>query len=279
MPESRRCADRTAGRQWHRRQTGITALGVGSVRIGGTHLTGIGLSARLSMAVAMGLLASTVLAPAATAAAEYHVDELRIGSAKAVNIAAAPGPCADAAYRLLGATWPKGSYSWSYHAPSTPKYLPLGGVVNVLSKSFDNIANANNDCGLPDNVSATHSYLGSTATKAKCGRRDNKNVIGFKALEFGVLAVTCYWTRAGRMVEADMQITTREQWALSNASCSNEMILEATITHEAGHVFGLDHVGERKHGRLTMSPYIDGSCDDNESTLGWGDIRGLEAMY
>jgi hypothetical protein len=230
--------------------------------------------------VATALLVSTFMAPAASAALEYHVDELRISSAPtAVRINASPGPCADSAFRLLGASQPGGSYSWSYNAASTPKYLAKAGVVSVLGKSFDNITGANNDCGRPDNVSATHTYLGTTATRAKCGRRDSKNVIGFKALESGVLAVTCYWTRKGRIVEADMQITTRERWALSPSSCFDEMILEATITHEAGHVFGLDHVGERKHGRLTMSPYVDGSCDNNEATLGWGDIRGLEAMY
>jgi hypothetical protein len=235
--------------------------------------------------LATAVLAATFLAPAAAAAApQLHIEQLRIitgspASGRSVRINAAPGPCADSAYRLLGASQPGGSYSWSYNAASTPTYLSKAGVVSVLNKAFSNITDVNNDCGLPDNVSATHTYLGTTSTRAKCGRRDSHNVIGFNQLEFGVLAVTCYWTRGGRITEADMQITTLEQWALSPSSCFNEMILEATVTHEAGHVFGLDHVGERKHGRLTMSPYIDGSCDDNESTLGWGDIRGLEAMY
>lgn len=238
---------------------------------------------RVLTLLAMAVLGATFFAPAAAAAPLlFHVEELRLTStaqAQPVRINAAPGPCADSAYRPLGASQPGGSYSWSYNAASTPKYLAKAGVVGVLNKSFSNITDVNNDCGLPDNVSATHTYLGTTTTKAKCGRRDSHNVIGFKALEFGVLAVTCYWTRGGQITEADMQITTLERWALSPTSCFNEMILEATVTHEAGHVFGLDHVGERKHGRLTMSPYIDGSCDDNESTLGWGDIRGLEAMY
>jgi hypothetical protein len=56
-------------------------------------------------------------------------------------------------------------------------------------------------------------------------------------------------------------------------------MLEAVLTHEAGHVFGLAHVGESRHGRLTMSPYIDGVCNNQESTLGLGDLRGLEALY
>ena len=99
-----------------------------------------------------------------------------------------------------------------------------------------------------------------------------------RAFASGVLAVTCYWIRGGKIVEADMRITTRESWALSLANCHGDMpLLESTITHEAGHVFGLDHVGERKHGRLTMSPFLDGPCNDNEATLGLGDMLGLEA--
>ena len=144
---------------------------------------------------------------------------------------------------------------------------------------FTNITSARNTCGIADNVDATHVFLGNTSTKARCASRDHRNVIGFRALDFGVLAVTCFWTFNGRMVEADMQITTREHWALSKATCNDEPLLEATVTHEAGHVYGLDHVGERRHGRLTMSPFLDGPCNNNESTLGRGDIRGLQQLY
>jgi hypothetical protein len=77
-----------------------------------------------------------------------------------------------------------------------------------------------------------------------------------------------------------MKITTRESWALSMSSCHGNMVmLESTVTHEAGHVFGLDHVGENKHGRLTMSPYLDGPCENGEATLGKGDVAGLASLY
>ena len=52
-----------------------------------------------------------------------------------------------------------------------------------------------------------------------------------------------------------------------------------TYIYEAGHAFGLGHVGEPKHGRLTMSVFIDSLCENQEATLGFGDLRGLEALY
>lgn len=228
----------------------------------------------------------SLAAPAAGATPRFHVHELRMPAGvaasravKPVTTNAAPNACNDNAYKLLGAAQQGGSYAWSFHAASTPSYLNKSSVLNVLQKSFSNITNASNDCGLADTVDATHNYLGTTSTRAKCGSRDSRNIIGFRQLEYGVLAVTCYWTSGGRIVEADMQITTRETWALSVASCSNDMMLEATITHEAGHVYGMDHVSERRHGRLTMSPFSDGPCDNSEASLGWGDIRGLGALY
>ena len=62
-------------------------------------------------------------------------------------------------------------------------------------------------------------------------------------------------------------------------SASNEYMLEPVVTHEVGHAYGLDHVGEINHGRLTMSIFIDGTCENQESTLGLGDMKGLEALY
>jgi Matrixin len=242
---------------------------------------------RLVVGVSAALAMLGMALPAAAVGAELDLHELRIPVSSRPGSAgggggggsSSPNPCADNAFNLLGGSQPDGSYRWAFNAASTPAYLDRASVRNVLIESFSNVTGVNNDCGLPDQVSATHTYLGKTSVRAKCNQRDSRNVIGFKPLPFGVLAVTCFWTTNGRIVEADMQITTRERWALSLASCFNEMMLEATITHEAGHVFGLDHIGERRHGRLTMSPFIDGPCDNNEATLGLGDVRGLEAMY
>jgi hypothetical protein len=163
--------------------------------------------------------------------------------------------------------------------------MTTANVLTVLKKAFNNITNENNDCGRADTVSATWSYLGTTTrvlgvTKAgACGSADGHNTVGFGALPAGYLALTCVRSVSGSIVEIDIRLATGNHWALGLSGCFNSYLLEAVATHEIGHAYGLDHVGETNHGRLTMSTYIDGPCENQESTLGLGDMKGLEALY
>ena len=240
-------------------------------------------SAVRRIAALLGALVIVTLAAPSATAATLEIDELRLGRARVgaagSAVGVSPAPCADGKYNLIGAKWRDSEYRWAFHAASTPSYLTRKAVRNVLIRSFSNITNARNDCGLADNVSATHAFLGKTAARPRCGDRDGRNVVGFGRLERGVLGVTCFWRIGDRMIEADVIFNTRERWALTTKGCVAEPMLEATATHEAGHVFGVDHVGERRHGRLTMSTYLDGPCQNGEATLGLGDVRALEALY
>jgi hypothetical protein len=226
-------------------------------------------------------MVAVLLALAAPASAQpvLVIEDLRVEAQGAVRATSSPSPCQDDAYNLLGGRWNK-TYEWSFRRASTPAGMNRATTANVLVRSFNNVVNGKNDCDRPDRISATHSYLGTTDRKPNCRQRDNHNVVAFGRMDMGVLAVTCFWISGGRIVEADMRINNRENWALAMAGCVGDRpSLEATITHEVGHVFGLDHVGERRHGRLTMSPFIDGPCQNNEATLGWGDLRGLQQLY
>jgi hypothetical protein len=229
------------------------------------------------VAVLFGLSLLVASAPPAATEPQMHGHAVRAAAQTARTVDAAD-PCADNAYGLFGPRW-ETTLKWYFAASSTPSGLSRTGVRDVIKRAFANVTGARNDCGRGDNVSATALYKGTTSRRAKCNGRDGYNVVGFRSLSADVLAYACYWYVGGRMVEADIQINNTVSWALGVAGCVNKQVLEATMTHEAGHVFGLDHVPEAGHARLTMSPLLNGLCNNEESSLGLGDLLGLEALY
>jgi hypothetical protein len=239
-----------------------------------------------TLCMAIGLLAAPPAAAAGTRSAaadgivRLQVHDLRavshVGASRTVD--ASPAACKDGAYSFDGPRW-RSTYGWSFRAGSTPAYLSRSAAETAIRSGVTNIVTGRNDCGLPDRINAKASYLGRTSARPSCNRSDGRNVVGFRSLPDGVAARACWWMVGNRIVEADIQVSTAVRWATSRAGCVNELMLEAVVTHEAGHVFGMGHVGERKHGRLTMSTFIDGPCNNQESTLGLGDLRGLEALY
>jgi hypothetical protein len=105
-------------------------------------------------------------------------------------------------------------------------------------------------------------------------------VVGFGTPPSGYLGMTCWWTMSGIIFESDMRLNKAYYHFYVNkpSSCSNRYSIEAVVTHEFGHAFGLAHVSETYHPSLTMSTVIR-SCQASESTLGLGDVRGLNALY
>jgi hypothetical protein len=175
---------------------------------------------------------------------------------------------------------------WAFRASSTPDDLSRSAVARALKRSVTNITGAHNDCGRVDRVSATSDYLGTTArpldfaTVGSCKPQgDGVNVVGFGRVPDHDAALTCIWSIGDQIIEADMKLDRNAEWATSLSSCAVASLLESVATHEFGHVYGLGHVSEADHGRLTMSERLDGFCESNETTLGVGDMLGLEKLY
>jgi Matrixin len=235
------------------------------------------------VAVLLAVAAFLAAATPASARPAALVDATLAASSPAA-ITSSPAPCSDSKYNLIGPKW-KQTLRWSYRSSTTPSYLTTAAVVTVLKRAFNNMTMERNDCGRIDRVSATSNYLGTTShfigvTKAgACGSSDGANTVGFGALPAGYLALTCVRSVGTSITEIDIRLGTGISWALDIGNCLNDFMLEAVATHEIGHAYGLDHVAETIHGRLTMSTYIDGTCENQESTLGLGDMKGLEALY
>jgi hypothetical protein len=223
-----------------------------------------------------------------------HHDHDRASAATAASAAAsasvsaafaAAGPCSDGAHLTYGHRWGK-SYRWRFKASTRPGGLNRDKVIAAVKNAVINVTGAHNDCQQADQVGAQHTYLGGTnkaagiAANSGCGRADGVNAVAFGNLAGGDLAMTCWWTLGGKVVEADVKLNKAEYGWVVNVPkrCSRKWSIEAVATHEFGHVFGLGHVSEATHPALTMSPSIR-SCQRSEASLGLGDLLGLEKKY
>jgi hypothetical protein len=212
-------------------------------------------------------------------------------SAGITPLAKAPGECRDAAYADWGYRV-NSTLSYSFNRSSTPPELSADAAEAAIRKAGANITSTRNQCRMGDRVPATLTYAGNTVANANadgnsCTNRDGGSVVSFGDYTRGVLAVACtYFTGnpAGydEVTEADVKVNrTSFNWTTRPGarSCKNKFDLEAVMTHERGHSFGLGHVDESRHGKLTMSPIINGPCQSSERTLGRGDVLGLEQKY
>lgn len=92
-----------------------------------------------------------------------------------------------------------------------------------------------------------------------------------------MLAGTCTWFSNGRALESDVMINKADhQWVTSLNGCAGRFHLQAVLTHEFGHTFGLGHAPQGS--LLTMAPSAQ-PCDASISSLGLGDVRGLRKKY
>jgi hypothetical protein len=206
-------------------------------------------------------------------------------SAPAGSRSTRTNPCSDNAYVLNPDSW-NSTYNWYINASTAPSEISESTAKSGLRAAVENITQANNDCGLADNVSAKQHYQGTTTktpnigNSSTCQSSDGKNVVAFGDLASSDLAFTCWWTSGNKMVEADVRLNKFEYtWVVNiGHNCTAKYSVEAVATHEFGHAYGLDHVSEALHGTLTMSPVIL-PCQSSEKTLGLGDVRGLEAQY
>jgi hypothetical protein len=213
----------------------------------------------------------------------HRVDEQH-GSSDGNSGGGVLAACNDPAFTPNEYTAPA-PFAWRFQRSSTPSSISATAAEAALKRAAGNVVGADNNCDLDDHVGASHRYLGTTSrapnvnAKSVCLARDGQSVVGFGDLA-SQLALACWWTRDAVVVEADIRLNKADhRWAIyPGKSCRASFAVEAVATHEFGHVFGLGHVNEDVHGKLTMSPLIS-PCQNSESSLGAGDVLGFTSKY
>jgi hypothetical protein len=225
-----------------------------------------------------------------------HVGDETEDAQRARGVARAarsPGECRDRAFTDQNhRVESEPTLSWYFNSSTTPGELSASGALQAIEGAGANITNARNKCGLGDPVTASLSYAGDTTAHAqmnengRCSGPDRETVVSFGRLPDGTLAVTCtvmivIADAYDPVVASDVLINdVHHRWTTNPGarSCRSNFDLESVMTHERGHTFGLGHVRETSHAKLTMSERIR-SCQSAERTLGRGDWLGLEKKY
>lgn len=221
-----------------------------------------------------------------------HVGEEPAAAGEALRPAAAggsPDECRDTAYQNYD--WRVvGSLGYRINQNSIPPELSRVTAEAAIQRAGGNITGTDNGCKMGDRVPAGLNYNGDSGAQAigpyGCVGGDGTNVVSFGDLESGILARTCTYFDVedgfDRVTGSDIQVNKADfRWTTRPRarSCKGRYDLEAVVTHERGHTFGLNHVLEKSHRYMTMSTLSNGPCQMTERTLGRGDVLGLDRKY
>ena len=214
-----------------------------------------------------------------------------------IGTASSPGECSDGAKNVLDYAVKKpqhGGLHWEFNTRTTPHELSRKGALRAIRNGTANIMRMKNNCRLGNVIprEVIFAYDGSTRDHAQvgtgggCTGNDEKTVVSFGRLPKSSLAVTCtirsLESGYDRVHWSDTMINkTNYNWTTRPGarSCRGKYDLASTMTHERGHTFGLGHVSESSHRKLTMSDRSNGPCQSSERSLGLGDWRGLSCKY
>ncbi|MFF3849425.1 matrixin family metalloprotease [Streptomyces sp. NPDC002328] len=227
---------------------------------------------------------------AADPGAEEHHARAAAPAAPAEPAAARRAACADGAYAVADHK-EYGTYDWWIGDDALPGNVSAAEAHRAFDGAIGTITGTRNKCGFGDVVAARSKYHGRTHheadidQQARCVSRDHVSVWDAGVLSPGVVATTCSWSRAmpnGQpdwLKEADVRFNTRDYTFTNNPAgdCKNAYDIRSVATHEAGHVFGLAHVGS---GHEAQTMYTNSfACTTGARTLGRGDVLGLRALY
>jgi hypothetical protein len=168
----------------------------------------------------------------------------------------------------------------------------------AIAASFHTWVGAQDTNVLSTNGSLLYRDAGLTTLTG--GRLDGKNVISWKPLSTGTIAVTYVWyyTATKYIAEFDILLNNSYGWTYTepsitagtydpvgrlygdptNTGVANTFDVRDIITHEAGHTLMLNDLYDSTDADLTMYGYAS-YTELKKDTLGYGDFLGLNKIY
>jgi hypothetical protein len=113
-----------------------------------------------------------------------------------------------------------------------------------------------------------------------CGTQSSENIVAWGIMPDYVAGAACksyFGTTSIAKSSVKLSMNPDVSWYtnLSMSECAGDVDLKGVMTHEFGHVIGLDHY---THIGQTMK-HSTGYCDMNSRGLGYGDVHGAAALY
>jgi hypothetical protein len=130
-------------------------------------------------------------------------------------------------------------------------------------------------------------FVEGSSTRVKTAKNDGVMIVAWGRVPSGAIAVTYTWYNSvtGQVVDQDILLGASLPWKYTpvpnpDGDCADLYYYDVQniLTHEVGHVFGLDDLYDSVDQDLTMYGYGD-KGEVKKDTLGMGDESGIRAIY
>lgn len=261
-------------------------------------------SVRLTVAgllVAVGCVAAALMtsgAPPAWRPTPVAAEHGAFGIAPVLDLADplpaadSPGACAGDAYAVDG--W-RLSSAWSYRVGPGVEALGLtpADLVDLMDHAARAWSTEPGRCAIAGTATLVR-HLGPSAAaslfttgpdgRTRCPQADGVSVLDVGPLSGDLVGIACTrWQVVGRdhvVVEADIRLDSDHRWTRDphdpHDHCDGAYDVRSVLTHELGHVLGLDDLSGREARGLTMLEDIP-PCTTYARTPGRGDLLGLQS--